>query len=327
MNSLLYPFFSGKNSKLRYFVTRTAGELLLPDALFRRRLAHLLAEIPARSDRDDILFRADYCNKLAADAPLPADAPRLADFRIGSRGQVYYFDAREITRYFPRDLRWRFLPGDITYIPSEPSIVKSRPVAGDNANAVLLCLNKVRHFTFVRDRVPFRDKRDSAVFRGKVCSKAKRLRLFQALFGHDGFDLGDTSGQSGVPPEWKSPKLTIRQQLQCKFVLAVEGNDVASNLKWVLSSNSLALMPKPEFETWFLEGTLVPGIHYVEVAPDFSDAADKMRWYAAHPDAAQRILDAAHAHVARFRDPRRELLVSLLVLQRYFERTNGWRPE
>ena len=322
MNPLLYPFFSGKNSKFRYFLERTAGDLLLPDALFRRRRDALLAAVDARPDRADILARADYCNKLRAASPLPADAPRLADFRPGRKGQVYYFDAREITRYFPRDLRWRFLPGDITHVPAEPTVVKSRPIAGDNANSVLLCLNKVRHFTFVRDRTPFRDKRDTSVFRGKVCSKPKRLRLFETLFGAPGFDLGDTDSRPGVPPEWKTPKRTIREQLECKFVLAIEGNDVASGLKWILSSNSLALMPRPEYETWFLEGTLVPNVHYVEIAPDYSDAAEKMRWYAAHPDAAQKILDAAHAHVARFRDPRRELLVSLLVMQRYFEFTN-----
>ena len=206
-------------------------------------------------------------------------------------------------------------------MPAEPTVVKSRPVAGDNANSVLLCLNKVRHFTFARDRVAFRDKADTAVFRGKVCAKAKRLRMFEALFGAPGFDLGDTSGRAGVPAGWRRAKLTLSEQLRCKFVLAVEGNDVASGLKWILSSNSLAMMPRPEFETWFLEGTLRGDVHYVEVAPDFSDADEKRRWYAAHPEAAERILAAAHAHVARFLAPRRERLVSLEVLRRYFERT------
>ena len=38
-----------------------------------------------------------------------------------------------------------------------------------------------------------------------------------------------------------------------KFILCIEGNDVASNLKWVMSSNSVAVMPKPKFESWFME--------------------------------------------------------------------------
>ena len=51
--------------------------------------------------------------------------------------------------------------------------------------------------------------------------------------------------------------MTINEQLHYKFILCSEGNDVASNLKWVMSSNSIAVMPKPKFETWFMEGILV----------------------------------------------------------------------
>ena len=336
MNRLLYPFFSGKNSKFAYFVREVLAECV-PAAVYRRRLSTLLNSIGRRPDRDDILARAEYCCRLGrtcvaptADAPhdrgspaFPAERFRIRDQKMPRRGQVYYFDSRSLLRYFPPDLEVSLLPGDVTWIPDVPTLVKSRPIAddGSNANSVLLPLNRIRHFLFVRDRLSFADKADRAVFRGKVCSKQKRLRLFDALFGKDGFDLGDTTGRPGVPPEWQTPKLTIRQQLGYKFILAIEGNDVASNLKWVLSSNSLAMMPRPEFETWFLEGTLVPNVHYVEIAPDFSDATDKMRWYSEHPDAAQKILDGAHAHVARFRDPRRERLTALLVLQRYFDAT------
>jgi hypothetical protein len=337
MNRLLYPFFSGKNSKLAYFV-REALASCVPAAVYRHRLPALLDSIDRRPDRDDILARAEYCCRLGqSGAALPPPAPanrgmperdperfRIRDQKRPRHGQAYYFDSRALLRYFPPDLEVALLAGDVTWVPDAPALVKSRPIAADgsNANSVLLPLNRIRHFLFVRDRLRFADKADRAVFRGKVCSKEKRLRLFDALFGKDGFDLGDTTGRPGVPPEWQTPKLTIRQQLESKFILSIEGNDVASNLKWVLSSTSLAMMPRPEFETWFLEGTLVPNVHYVEIAPDFSDAPDKMRWYAAHPDAAQKILDAAHAHVARFRDPRRERLAALLVLQRYFDATS-----
>lgn len=58
---------------------------------------------------------------------------------------------------------------------------------------------------------------------------------------------------------------TIREHLDYKFIMAIEGNDVASNLKWVMSSNSLAVMPRPTCETWFMEGTLIPDYHYIEV--------------------------------------------------------------
>lgn len=77
---------------------------------------------------------------------------------------------------------------------------------------------------------------------------------------------------------------TIREHLDYKFIMAIEGNDVASNLKWVMSSNSLAVMPRPTCETWFMEGTLIPDYHYIEVKDDFSDLEEKLNYYIAHPE-------------------------------------------
>jgi len=35
-------------------------------------------------------------------------------------------------------------------------------------------------------------------------------------------------------------------------------------------------MPPPTYETWFAEGHLEPGVHYVPLAPDFSDLAERV---------------------------------------------------
>lgn len=36
------------------------------------------------------------------------------------------------------------------------------------------------------------------------------------------------------------------------------------------------MMVPPRFETWLLEGRLRPYVHYVPLAPDFSDIPDKV---------------------------------------------------
>lgn len=318
---LLYPLRSGKKSKFSYFVV-CALRGLVPSDVCRIRLRGILERGLAKYDRNAVDDRVNYYNKLSAKTPLSPDSPRLSEQRIGFKGQVYYFDTREFTRFFPQDLRWRHLPGDITEIPPEPTIVKSRPIAGDNANAVLLNLNKVRHFIFADDKIPFSRKKDVAVFRGKVRNKRKRIELFRKHFGNPRCDLGDSSGKSNDPDDWKTDKLTLRQQLEFKFVLAIEGNDVASNLKWVMSSNSIAMMPKPEFETWFMEGRLIPGVHYIEIAPDYSDLIEKIEYYGSHLDEAARIIDNAHSYVRQFMDSGRERLISLLVMKKYFTHTN-----
>ncbi len=322
---------SGKNPKALYFA-RAGLSMLVPRVFYRRRLEAVLASIASRPDAAEIEGRAAYCCRLdPADgahpaAPLPPDAPQLRDQRLPWKGQVYYFDTREWLRWFPTWLRWLHLPGDITHVPDFPTIVKSRPVAADegaasaNANSVLLNLNKVRHFTFVRDARPDAEKIPCAVFRGKVRGKPLREAFFARNFGRAGLDLGDTSSRP-ARPEWATPKLSIDEQLKFRYILSLEGNDVASNLKWILSSGSIALMPRPKYETWFQEGLLRPWVHYAEIAPDGSDVAQVVARLEAHPEERARLRAAANAWTMRFRDPGREALVSLRVLDRYFRAT------
>ena len=241
-------------------------------------------------------------------------------FRRGVK-TAYFFDTYEFTRWFSDRLLWNTVPGDVTTVPDVPSIVKSRPICGDNANSVLLNLDKVRHFIFLRDDIPFRKKSDKAIFRLAITRRPHRERFMRMYFGSECCDAGISTPRPEYPPEWTKPHISMYDHLNYKFILAIEGYDVATNLKWIMSSNSLAVMPRPTYETWFMEGTLIPGYHYVEIRPDYSDLEERMRYYIEHPDEAEAIIAHAHEYVAQFRDRRREKIISLLVLQNYFRRT------
>ncbi|MDO4770860.1 glycosyl transferase family 90 [Porphyromonas sp.] len=316
---LSYIFNSGKNPKFVYYIQNYFRLYLQPKVCFRKRLRSRLARLEKRSDKEYIMERVNYYNALGT-TPLPADTPRLRDHGI-EENKVYFFDTYEYTRYFDDDLRWMLLPGDIVHVPDHPTIVKSRPLTEDNANSVLMKLDKVRHFTFIKDHKPFKDKMNKVIFRGKTEDKEPRIRFMEMYFGHPMCDLGDVS-RSCPRQEWIVEKMTLRAHLDYKFIMALEGNDVASNLKWVMSSNSLAVMPRPTCETWFMEGKLIPNHHYVEIKPDFSDLEERVNYYIAHTDEAQRIIDNANEYVKQFWDKEREELISLLVLQKYFEKTN-----
>ncbi len=336
---LLFSLRSGKKSKFLYYL-RNGLSLLVPPTLFRARRERLLASIARRADAAEIETRAAYyCKPGPGEAPLPSPSPseqagrhsaevphapprtlRVRDHRLPRGKSAYFFDSREWLRYFPADFRFGYWPGDKMSVAAIPALVKSRPIAEDNGRSVLLNMDKLRHFLFVHDDLPFAEKDDIAVFRGIVSGKAKRIALFERHFGAPGLDMVDTSAPP-VRPEWGGEKATIREQLRHKFILCVEGNDVATNLKWVFSSNSIAVMPRPEFETWFLEGLLEPDVHYIGVEPDFSDLLEKLDWYRARPEACARIAAAEHTWVARFQDPLREKLVSLRTLDRYFRAT------
>jgi hypothetical protein len=228
----------------------------------------------------------------------------------------------EIARYFKSRKKWILVPGDTIHVPALPSIVKSRPLTANNTNNVVLKLDKNRHFLFVHDNKPWREKRDVAIFRGDLgYYKPNRDVFMNRWVGHRMIDAASTN-RSDEHPEWQGGKLTIGEHLDYKFIMSLEGNDVASNLKWVMSSNSIAVTPRLRRETWFMEGTLKPNYHYIEVSDDFSDLEERLTYYIEHPEEAEAIIQHAHDYVAQFQDKEREKLIALVVLKKYFDFTN-----
>ena len=112
---------------------------------------------------------------------------------------------------------------------------------------------------------------------------------------------------------------SIFQSILCDRGLCIEGFDVATNLKWAMSSNSLCLTTKMLYETWFMEGKLEAGKHYVQLEDDYSDLEEKILYYSKHTKEAEEIISNAHQYVSQFQNQQREDVISLLVLNKYFE--------
>lgn len=312
--SIIYDLTSGKNAKLPYFLRGFARELIPARP---RDIGAIIQRAKARYDWEYIADRVNYYCK--AVLPLGDKPRRVCDIRRKEQASTYYFDLKEYMRPFSRETFINFLPGDITHIPDVPSITKSRPIAGDNSTSVLLKLDKIRHFLWVDDKSDYASKMSRAVFRGKVAGKEKRIRFFEMYYGDPMLDLGDTSHHGH--PQWQVGKMTIAEQLRYKWILALEGNDVASNLKWVMSSHSVAVMPEPEYETWFMEGRLRADVHYLRIERDFSDLHERLRWVEAHPEAMRKIIAAANEYTMQFRDEKRERLIATLVIAKYLGHT------
>lgn len=314
-----FIFNSGKNPKWKYYLMSAIREAW-PKGRLRKNLQRLLDEAERRPDFEYLTQRRDYYCRLTEKRPLGPEAVPISALKV-QKPKVYYHDTLRYTRWFDPNLKLQLLAGDIVHVPDTPCLVKSRPLADDLACSTLMKLDRVRHFIFVNDRLSWSEKRPMAIFRGKVGGKEARRLFMQHWFGHPLVDAGDV-GRNPDKPEWKSRKLTLFEQLQFKFIMAIEGNDVASNLKWIMSSNSIAVMPKPTCETWFMEGKLKPGYHYIEVKPDFSDLEEKINYYLEHPEEAEAIISHAHEWVEQFRDEKREDLISLMVLRKYLDLTN-----
>ena len=320
-----YFFHSGKNSKAGYYL-KAGFRDLIPDSLFRHRLKGELEACRRLYDGDYVADRVDYYCRLSAKSPLGDQAEAIGALRR-THGSTYYFDSRELLQWFDPQLRWCHLFGDVRDIPSVPTVVKSRSLCPDNANSVLLKLDKCRHFVYLHDRKPFEAKADRAIFRGQVGTRENRIRFCNLFEGNARVDVANTMANGSIfdsndTTRLTAPRMSLYEHLDYRYIMALEGNDVASNLKWVMSSRSLAVMPRPTCETWFMEGRLVPGVHYVEVKPDYSDLEAQMDYYSSHPAEAKEMARQANSYVRQFRDSRRERYIGLLVMRKYFDLTN-----
>ncbi|MEE0882138.1 MAG: glycosyl transferase family 90 [Bacteroidales bacterium] len=271
----------------------------------------------------DLQSRLDYYNKLKEKKQIPQSSPTLAQHKLKNvnYSKVYFFDSYEFTRYFSKTLPWLFRPGDITDLQPYPTIVKSRPITENNENSVLLKLNKIRHFIFVKDKTKFEDKIPKILFRGAAHGKPIRQKFIEMYVNNPMCDVKDTAKDSINPINWQSKPISIKEQLKYRYIMAIEGNDVASNLKWIMSSNSIAVMPRPKYETWFMEGTLIPNHHYIEIKDDFSDLIERVNFYEQNPELAKNIIKNANEYVKQFKDKKREKLLGILVMKKYFEKT------
>jgi|TARA_B110000037_G_scaffold184776_1_gene213842 hypothetical protein len=310
--------YKHKNNKAAYYLINYIRQII-PSSYYQKKLAQ---KLNSKEQLSGIQKRVDYYNKLSNTKSLKKPA-QLSDIKTVPGSKVYFFDLYQYSRYFNQKLKGLFLFGDIVEVPSQPTFVKSRPINEDNSNAVLLKWNKLRHFMFIKkEQKTFLEKKNMLVSRGKVHkSQPHRIKFIEKYFKHPMCNIGRVN-TNDLNPFWKVPRLSIDQQLNYKFILCLEGNDVASNLKWVMSSQSIAVMPKPKYETWFMEGLLLADVHYIVIKDDYSDLEQRLNYYIKNQDKALQVIENANAYVQQFKDKENEAIISLLTLKKYFEKTN-----
>lgn len=311
--------------RLGFYLRNSLG-YLVPKILYQRQRPHKLAILEHLRQQDLERFaiiqeRINYYNQLHTSYSIDDTAERIANFSLKGNGSVYFLDLVNLLKYFPADNRFYKAFGDITDVPPYPCFVKSRPICAHNENAILLKLDSVRHFYTYPDHKPFREKRKELVWRG-AAHQPHRIYFLEKFYNHPFCNVGCIHQKSLNTPYHKE-FLSIKQQLQYRYILSIEGNDVATNLKWIFASNSLCFMTKPKYETWLMEGRLKNGIHYVELKDDYSDLEEKIQYFNHHPEEAEQIIHNANQYMRQFFDMEQELLISLLVMDKYFSLQEG----
>lgn len=254
-------------------------------------------------------------------------------FDLEQLEQHHFFDPKRLIKIatFADSIQWYTIP----------TLVKARYNDAKTIHkpyAILMRFRSRVHFggiqTAKKHDIPFEDKKSKIIWRGGPSGngflngfenhiiKASREDLLK-LWCHNQKTQNDID--VGLIPKWNytsfrhflKNEMSIQEMLKYKYLLSIEGNDVATNLKWAMSSKSLVIMPRPRVESWFCESKLKPYVHYVPVKDDFSDLLEIKKWCDENSKKCKEIIQNANAYVEKFLNEERERMIAAYVIETY----------
>ena len=319
---------NAKRRKLLYYLYYTPLVYFFPSVIFRLRLKNILND---SFQKEHIQSRVKYYFKKTSNFRVSNKGKKLSELFwnqfFKNKQNSHFIDFYMLLRFFNKKNKVDFIYSTKDNIdssiakkhPPYPTFVKSRPIGSNNQNSILLKLNRVKLFHFIKDPKKFENKKNQAVWRGDIRNNPHREYFVKNFYRTPLFDIGQTSPKQDVG--WRKSFMSIKDQLNFKFIFCLEGKCISTNLHWAMSSNSVCVMPKPKYESWFMEGKLKDGVHYIKVKDDFSDAKKKIEFYNNNNDKCLEIIDNANKFVEQFKNCKQERLIQLLILKQYFQFT------
>ena len=319
---------NAKRRKLLYYLYHTPIVYFFPSIISRLRLKNILNN---SFQEEYIQSRVRYYFKKTSNFRVSNKGKNLSELFwnqfFKNKQNSHFIDFYMLLQFFDKKNKVDFIYSTKDYIdssiakkhPPYPTFVKSRPVGFNNQNSILLKLNQVKLFHFIKDPKKFENKKNQAVWRGDIRNNSQRKYFVKNFYRIPLFDIGQTSPKQDVA--WMKSFMSIKDQLDFKFIFCLEGKCISTNLYWAMSSNSVCVMPKPKYESWFMEGKLEDGVHYIEVKDDFSDAQEKIEFYNNNNDKCLEIIQNAQKFVKQFKNAKQERLIQLLILKQYFQST------
>ena len=252
-----------------------------------------------------------------------------------SNHTLFYDNYNYVIKHYINDLRKYFNNseiinfniyiafGDINVKMKKYCFTKSRPIDLINNLNILLNLNTPRHWQGLEDvkkyDIPFDKKNNKIIWRGSSTGN-KRVKFVEKYQNHQNQNIDikfSNLCQNVINNNYILSKLSITEQLQSKFLISIEGNDVATNLKWMLYSNSVVIMPRPTVCSWIMEDKLISGTHYIEIKSDYSDLEEKYKWCLNNLEKCKIIAENGKKYIEQFLNQENEIKITNKIIEIY----------
>ena len=252
-----------------------------------------------------------------------------------SNHTLFYDNYNYVIKHYINDLRKYFNNseiinfniyiafGDINVKMKKYCFTKSRPIDLINNFNILLNLNTPRHWKGLDDvknfDIPFDKKNNKIIWRGTTTGN-KRVNFVEKYQNHQNDDIDikfSNLCQNVIDNNYIFSHLSIKEQLQSKFLISIEGNDVATNLKWMLYSNSVVIMPRPTVCSWIMEDKLISGTHYIEIKSDYSDLEEKYKWCLNNLEKCKIIAENGKKYIEQFLNQENEIKITNKIIEIY----------
>lgn len=247
----------------------------------------------------------------------------------------YYKDLDKYLKNYKLDtnrenIEFIFYFGDSVRYKDTPCLTKARSSNG-NDYSVLMNLNTIRHTGMLNDipnmDIPFEKKLNCVLWRGTDTAyndndKRSEIVLKYQNCTNENIDIKFSHfvNKRDLSKYKIAKKMSIAEMLKYKFLLSIEGNDVATNLKWILLSKSVVLMAKPGKCSWFMEDMLIPFTHYVPLNDNYDNIEEMYTWCMNNMDKCKEISQNATNYMKVFLDDENEKYVTTEVLKGYFDK-------
>lgn len=195
-----------------------------------------------------------------------------------------------------------FRDDTMDYVIGDEAMDNEMCQPNNRIDSILLPLNRKRHYGVVSsvpaNDIPWEQKVGKAVWRGKYgdiithnasINEYMKYALVSNHLNSTVVDAKFSKSTEHAPHNMIGQYMDMKAQLQHKYIISIEGNDVSSGLKWMLFSNSVVFVPPFTMSSWAMEDILQPFVHYIPIKRDMSNVEAMVQWAESHPDETKLI--------------------------------------